>query len=69
MESCAGGRWRKHAPAPANRITIGAYLGSSDVFDRSIAQFASAYSGQTERDYKALVAAVASGRIKTAREL
>jgi hypothetical protein len=44
-------------------IAIGSYLGSGDVFDAALASFAEAYAGQNERDYRALEAAVASGRI------
>jgi Uncharacterized protein conserved in bacteria (DUF2252) len=46
-----------------DRIAIAAYLGGSDVFDRSIAQFAQAYGDQNERDYQSLVDAVKSGRV------
>jgi uncharacterized protein (DUF2252 family) len=53
---------RAHARS-GDRIAIAAYLGGADVFDRAIAQFASAYADQNERDHQALVDAVASGRI------
>ena len=53
---------RAHARS-GDRIAIAAYLGGSDVFDRAITQFASAYADQNERDHQALVDAVASGRI------
>jgi hypothetical protein len=33
------------------------------VFDAAIAQFASAYADQNERDYAALIAGIESGRI------
>jgi uncharacterized protein (DUF2252 family) len=45
-------------------IAISSYLGTSDVFDRAIAQFADTYADQNERDYKTLEAAIASGAIK-----
>ena len=54
---------RAHARS-GDRIAIGAYLGSGDTFDRSIAEFAETYADQNERDYKALTDAVASGRIE-----
>ena len=38
-------------------------LGASDVFDRSMAEFAEAYADQNERDYQALKDAAASGRV------
>ncbi len=53
---------RAHARS-GDRIAIAAYLGGSDVFDRAIAKFASAYADQNERDHQALVDAVKSGRI------
>jgi uncharacterized protein (DUF2252 family) len=53
---------RAHARS-GDRIAIGAYLGSSDVFDRAIAEFATAYADQNERDHQALVDAVKAGRI------
>jgi uncharacterized protein (DUF2252 family) len=53
---------RAHARS-GDRIAIAAYLGGTDVFDRAITQFASAYADQNERDHQALVDAVASGRI------
>ncbi len=57
---------RAHARS-GDRIAIAAYLGKSDAFDRAIAAFAAAYADQNERDYEALKAAVANGRI-TAEE-
>jgi Uncharacterized protein conserved in bacteria (DUF2252) len=54
---------RAHARS-GDRIAIASYLGSGDVFDRAVADFAEAYADQNERDYAALQAAVDSGRIK-----
>jgi uncharacterized protein (DUF2252 family) len=42
---------RAHARS-GDRIAIAAYLGSRDVFDRAIADFASAYADQNQRDYE-----------------
>jgi uncharacterized protein DUF2252 len=53
---------RAHARS-GDRIGIAAYLGKSERFDESVAAFATAYADQNERDYEALQAAVASGRI------
>ena len=53
---------RAHARS-GDRIAIASYLGGSDVFDAAIAQFASAYADQNERDYAALIAGIESGRI------
>ena len=59
---CARTLARAHARS-GDRIAIGAYLGASDVFDRSISEFAEAYADQNERDFQALKDAAASGRV------
>ena len=46
-----------------DRIAIGAYLGSGEVFDAAIADFAVTYADQNEQDYEALARAVKSGRV------
>jgi uncharacterized protein (DUF2252 family) len=53
---------RAHARS-GDRIAIAAYLGKGPVFDRAIVEFSHAYAEQNDRDYKALAAAVKSGRI------
>jgi uncharacterized protein (DUF2252 family) len=53
---------RAHARS-GDRIAIAAYLGNGDSFDRAILEFSKAYADQNQRDYDALNAAVASGRI------
>jgi uncharacterized protein (DUF2252 family) len=53
---------RAHARS-GDRIAIAAYLGAGDTFDRAVGEFASAYADQNERDYGALVEAIASGRV------
>ena len=53
---------RAHARS-GDRIAIAAYLGKGTSFDRAIVEFSEAYAEQNERDYKALLAAVKSGRI------
>ena len=52
---------RAHARS-GDRVSLAAYLGSSDTFDHAVADFAEAYADQNERDYASLQAAVASGR-------
>ena len=54
---CAATLARAHARS-GDRIAIASYLGNSDVFDRAIADFSTAYADQNERDYQALVDAV-----------
>jgi uncharacterized protein (DUF2252 family) len=59
---CAWTLARAHARS-GDRIAIAAYLGTSDVFDRAIADFCIAYANQNERDHRALRDAVTSGRL------
>ncbi len=54
---------RAHART-GDRISIAAYLGNSDSFDRAIVEFSKAYADQNERDYQELTEAVNSGKIK-----
>ena len=54
---------RAHARA-GDRIAIAAYLGNSDKFDNTIADFAEKYADQNERDYAALAGAVAAGKVE-----
>jgi len=57
-----------HAHARSgDRIAIAAYLGRGDGFDRAMAAFAEAYANQNERDYGALQAAAAEGRVEAAK--
>ena len=65
-EMCGWTLARAHARS-GDAVAIAAYLGTSDTFDRAIAAFAAAYADQNERDYEALKAAVAGGRL-TAEE-
>jgi uncharacterized protein (DUF2252 family) len=54
---------RAHARS-GDRIAIAAYLGNGASFDRAVLEFSNAYAEQNERDYQALSAAVASGKVK-----
>ncbi len=45
---------------------IAGYIGKNDDLDEAMVKFAFGYADQTEKDYKALVAAAKSGRIKVA---
>jgi uncharacterized protein (DUF2252 family) len=58
-EMCAWTLARAHARS-GDRIALASYLGSGDVFDRAIADFADAYADQNERDYESFVAALAA---------
>ena len=53
---------RAHARS-GDRIAIASYLGGGDAFDRALLEFATRYAECNERDYAALEAAVASGRV------
>jgi uncharacterized protein CbrC (UPF0167 family) len=53
---------RAHART-GDRCAIAGYLGSSDVFDEAVAEFAASYADQNERDYAELAEAAKSGRI------
>ena len=58
-------RARAHARS-GDRIAIAAYLGSTDTFERAVADFALSYATQTTADHAALGAAVAAGVIAAA---
>jgi uncharacterized protein (DUF2252 family) len=52
------------AHARTGRATmISGYLGSSEAFDRAVADFAVAYADQNEQDYRRLLEAVSAGRV------
>lgn len=58
---------RAHARSGDPAVLSG-YMGSSDIFDKAIAQFSIAYADQAERDHKALIKAVKSGRLEAYME-
>jgi uncharacterized protein (DUF2252 family) len=60
---CGWALARAHARS-GDAIAIAAYLGRSDSFDRSIAEFAELYADQNERDHRALLDAIESGRVE-----
>jgi hypothetical protein len=62
-ELCGATLARAHARS-GDRIAIASYLGGGDVFDRALVPFAEAYADQNEKDHRALVDAVRSGRVK-----
>ena len=61
-QACGWTLARAHARS-GDRIAISSYLGKSDVFDRAVADFATAYADLNERDHAALAAAAKDGRI------
>ena len=66
-EYCGWALARAHARAGQPALIAG-YLGKADQFDQAVADFATAYAGQNESDYKALVRAVRQGRIEVFTE-
>src|SRR3954470_16913334 len=59
---CGGLLAKGHARTSGASMIAG-YIGSSDRLDAAICRFAGAYADQTERDHRALVDAVARGRL------
>ncbi|QIB46165.1 DUF2252 domain-containing protein [Streptomyces aureoverticillatus] len=57
---CGTALARAHARS-GDRIAIAAYLGTTDTFDRAIAEFALRYVSQNTRDHEALRAAITAG--------
>jgi Uncharacterized protein conserved in bacteria (DUF2252) len=62
---CAWALALAHAKS-GDAAMIAGYIGNSGEFDEAMVRFAFAYADQTEKDYKALVAAGKNGRIKVA---
>jgi uncharacterized protein (DUF2252 family) len=60
--ACAWTLARAHARS-GDKVAIAAYLGSSDRFDRAVADYAAAYADLNEHDHRALVQAVAAGKV------
>jgi uncharacterized protein (DUF2252 family) len=63
--ACGWALARAHARA-GDAVQIAAYLGASDRFDQALADFAEAYADQTERDYRAFLTAIQTGRLVAA---
>ncbi len=65
-EVCGWTLARAHARS-GDRIAIAAYLGTSDTFDRAIAEFAANYADVNERDMATLDEAAKSGKVLAQR--
>jgi uncharacterized protein (DUF2252 family) len=65
---CAATLAHAHARS-GDRVAIAAYLGRGDVFDRAVLTFSEAYAEQNDRDYKALMNAVKTGRVNAVYSL
>jgi hypothetical protein len=64
-QMCSWTLARAHARS-GDRVAIAAYLGSGDVFDRAIVEFAVAYADQNQKDFDAATAAAGAGQFVTA---
>jgi uncharacterized protein (DUF2252 family) len=64
---CGNALARAHARS-SDAARISGYLGSGDAFDVAIADFAIAYAGQVESDWRLFVEAIKSGAIETRDE-
>lgn len=62
---CAWTLARAHARS-GDRVAIASYVGKSGRLDEALAQFATDYADQNERDYQALADAVNQGRVEAA---
>jgi uncharacterized protein (DUF2252 family) len=56
-----------HARSGSSALLSG-YMGKSDVFDRALASFSTAYADQNEKDHAALKRAIRSGKLKAVHE-
>ena len=64
---CGGALARAHARSGSS-AQISGYLGKSDIFDKVITAFASAYADQSERDHAILKNAARSGQVEVVME-
>jgi len=62
---CGWALARAHARS-GDAVAIAGYLGSGNVFDRAVGEFADSYADQNERDYVAFRDAIAAGRVPVA---
>ena len=62
---CAWSLARAHARS-GDRVSIAAFLGKGESFDRAVADFAEIYADLNERDHAALAEAARAGRIQVA---
>ncbi len=60
---CGWALARAHARS-GSAVALAAYLGGSDKFDRAMLDFSEAYADQNDRDFAAVTAAIADGRLE-----
>jgi hypothetical protein len=51
-----------------DRMTIAGYLGTSEIYDRAMADFAFAYADQNQRDYETVAAVLRAGKLDPAQD-
>jgi uncharacterized protein (DUF2252 family) len=61
-EQCGWTLARAHARS-GDPVAMAAYLGTSEAFDKSIADFSERYADQNEQDFEAFTSAIRSGRL------
>jgi uncharacterized protein (DUF2252 family) len=61
---CGWGLARAHAKASGKAVEISAYIGRSDQFAEALADYASVYADQVERDYDVFMKACRSGELE-----
>lgn len=66
-DACGWALARAHAKS-GDPAMIGGYLGSSDTFDRAVADFAVAYADQNEADHAAFLKGIREGKIEVYQE-
>ena len=64
---CGWALARAHARTGRASMIAG-YLGTSEVFDHAIADFAAAYARQNEQDHRRLLEAISAGRVQATQE-
>ena len=64
---CGWALARAHARTGRASMIAG-YLGTSEVFDHAIADFAAAYARQNEQDHRRLLEAISAGRVQATKE-
>jgi hypothetical protein len=64
---CGWALARAHARTGRASMITG-YLGTSEVFDHAIADFATAYARQNEQDHQRLLEAISAGRVRAIKE-
>jgi uncharacterized protein (DUF2252 family) len=65
---CAWALAKAHARS-GDSACIAGYMGSSEVFDEAVTEFAVEYADQAERDHRAFIKAVREGRIEATAEV